>query len=66
MWALGFPYVKRISRAQLAAQPELRQGASDQALAQLFHEAIRLKGCVSPNPALASSWPHRDMVSIGG
>ena len=51
---------------ELDIKTPLRQGASDEALAQLFREAIRLKGCVSPNPALASSWPHRDMVSIGG
>jgi GTP 3',8-cyclase len=59
-------------RPCLFAEPELdikgplRQGASDQTLAQLFQEAIRLKGCVSPGPALASPGPPRSMVSIGG
>ena len=59
-------------RPCLFAAPELdikgplRQGASDEALAQLFREAIRLKGCVSPAPTLASPWPPRSMVSIGG
>ncbi|MCG2802906.1 MAG: radical SAM protein, partial [Cellulomonas sp.] len=59
-------------RPCLFAAPELdikgplRQGASDAALAQLFLEAIRLKGCVSPAPTLASPLPPRSMVSIGG
>jgi cyclic pyranopterin phosphate synthase len=59
-------------RPCLFAAPELnikgplRQGASDEALAQLFREAIRLKGCVSPAPTLASPWVPRSMVSIGG
>jgi GTP 3',8-cyclase len=59
-------------RPCLFAAPELdikgplRQGASDAALAQLFREAIRLKGCVSPAPTLASPWPPPSMVSIGG
>ena len=59
-------------RPCLFASPELdikgtlRQGASDAALAQLFREAIRLKGCVSPAPTLAAPWPPRSMVSIGG
>jgi cyclic pyranopterin phosphate synthase len=59
-------------RPCLFAAPELdikgplRQGASDEALAQLFREAIRLKGCVSSAPALASLWPPPSMVSIGG
>jgi cyclic pyranopterin phosphate synthase len=59
-------------RPCLFAAPELdikgplRQGASDEALAQLFREAIRLKGCVSPATTLASPWPPRSMVSIGG
>jgi cyclic pyranopterin phosphate synthase len=59
-------------RPCLFAAPELdikgplRQGASDAALAQLFREAIRLKGCVSPAPTLASVWPPPSMVSIGG
>ena len=59
-------------RPCLFAAPELdikgplRQGASDAALAQLFREAIRLKGCVSPAQTLASIWPPPSMVSIGG
>ena len=59
-------------RPCLFASPELdikgplRQGASDAALAQLFREAIRLKGCVSPAPTLAAPWLPRSMVSIGG
>ena len=59
-------------RPCLFAEPELdikgplRQGASDETLAQLFREAIRLKGCVSPAPALVSPGPPRSMVSIGG
>jgi cyclic pyranopterin phosphate synthase len=59
-------------RPCLFASPELdikgplRQGASDAALAQLFREAIRLKGCVSPAPTLAAPWMPRSMVSIGG
>jgi len=51
---------------ELDIKTPLRQGASDEALAQLFREAIRLKGCVAPHPALASSWHRRDMVGIGG
>ena len=59
-------------RPCLFAAPELdikgplRLGASDAALAEVFREAIRLKGCVSPAPDLASPWPPRSMVSIGG
>ncbi len=59
-------------RPCLFAAPELdikgplRQGASDEALARLFREAIRLKGCVTPDPALPSPQPSRAMVSIGG
>jgi GTP 3',8-cyclase len=59
-------------RPCLFAAPELdikgplRLGASDAALAQIFREAIRLKGCVSAGPDLASAWPQRSMVSIGG
>jgi cyclic pyranopterin phosphate synthase len=59
-------------RPCLFAAPELdikgplRQGASDEVLAQLFREAIRLKGCVSSAPALASPWLPPSMVSIGG
>ncbi|MBM4300534.1 MAG: GTP 3',8-cyclase MoaA [Deltaproteobacteria bacterium] len=59
-------------RPCLFAAPELdikgplRQGASDAALARLFQEAIRLKGCVAPAPTLASPWLPRSMVSIGG
>jgi len=58
-------------RPCLFAAPELdikgplRQGASDAALAQLFREAIRLKGCASPG-SLASPGPPPSMVSIGG
>jgi cyclic pyranopterin phosphate synthase len=44
----------------------LRQGVSDETLARLFEEAIRLKGCVSPASALTSAAPGRAMVSIGG
>jgi cyclic pyranopterin phosphate synthase len=50
--------------SELDIKGPLRQGASDEALAQLFREAIRLKGCVAP--ALASSRLPRSMVSIGG
>ncbi len=59
-------------RPCLFASPELdlkgplRQGAADAALAQIFREAIRLKGCVSPAPTLAAPWLPRSMVSIGG
>jgi cyclic pyranopterin phosphate synthase len=59
-------------RPCLFATPEvdlkgpLRQGASDEILAQLFEEAIQLKSCVSPAPDLPSSTPGRAMVSIGG
>jgi len=59
-------------RPCLFAAPELdlkgplRQGADDETLARLFEEAIRLKGCVSPAPALTSPAPGRGMVSIGG
>jgi cyclic pyranopterin phosphate synthase len=59
-------------RPCLFAAPELdikgplRRGASDADLAHLFREAIRLKGCVSPAPALAHPFPPRSMVSIGG
>jgi cyclic pyranopterin phosphate synthase len=42
----------------------LRQGVSDDILAQLFREAMRLKGSVSP--VLLSPSPDRAMVSIGG
>ena len=57
-------------RPCLFAAPELdlkgplRQGASDVALAQLFREAIQVKGCVSP--AFSSPRLSRAMVSIGG
>lgn len=57
-------------RPCLFAAPELdlkgplRQGASDEALAQLFREAIHVKGCISP--ASPSHRPSRAMVSIGG
>ncbi len=57
-------------RPCLFAAPELdlkgplRQGASDEALAQLFREAIHVKGCISP--ASPSRRPSRAMVSIGG
>jgi GTP 3',8-cyclase len=59
-------------RPCLFAAPELdikgplRQGASDADLSQLFREAIRLKGCVSPAPTLAAPGPPPSMVSIGG
>jgi cyclic pyranopterin phosphate synthase len=59
-------------RPCLFAAPEvdlkgpLRQGASDETLARLYREAIRLKGCVSPASALTSTGPSRTMVSIGG
>ncbi|MFZ5448323.1 MAG: GTP 3',8-cyclase MoaA [Thermodesulfobacteriota bacterium] len=51
---------------ELDLKTPLRQGASDETLASLFQEAIRLKGCVSPAPALASAARGRAMVSIGG
>jgi cyclic pyranopterin phosphate synthase len=44
----------------------LRRGASDETLARLFKEAIRLKGCVSPATALTCADQSRAMVSIGG
>jgi len=59
-------------RPCLFAAPELdlkiplRQGASDETLAGLFREAIRLKGRVSPANGLASPRSPRAMVSIGG
>jgi len=59
-------------RPCLFAAPELdlkgplRLGASDEALAQVFRDAIRLKGSVTPALAQASPWPPRSMVSIGG
>ena len=59
-------------RPCLFATPEvdlkgpLRQGASDETLARLFKEAIRLKGCISPAPAQTSADQSRAMVSIGG
>ena len=59
-------------RPCLFAAPELdlkgplRRGASDAALAQLFLDAILLKGSVAPAPTLASPSPPRSMVSIGG
>jgi GTP 3',8-cyclase len=59
-------------RPCLFAAPELdikgplRRGASDADLAELFREAIRLKGCVSPSPALTDPFSSRSMVSIGG
>jgi GTP 3',8-cyclase len=59
-------------RPCLFAAPELdlkgplRQGADAATLAQLFREAIRLKGCVSPTPSLASPRSNRAMVEIGG
>jgi cyclic pyranopterin phosphate synthase len=59
-------------RPCLLAAPELdlkgplRQGADDETLTQLFEEAIRLKGCVSPASALTSPTAGRAMVSIGG
>jgi GTP 3',8-cyclase len=51
---------------ELDLKTPLRQGASDATLAQLFQEAIRLKGCVSPGAALAAPRSLRAMVSIGG
>ncbi|MGO8763267.1 MAG: GTP 3',8-cyclase MoaA [Desulfobaccales bacterium] len=54
------------AESELDIKGPLRQGASDEALAELFREAIRLKGCVSPAPTLASPWGPRSMVSIGG
>jgi cyclic pyranopterin phosphate synthase len=52
--------------SELDIKGPLRRGASDAALAELFREAIRLKGRVSPAPALAPPWAPRSMVSIGG
>jgi cyclic pyranopterin phosphate synthase len=54
------------AESELDIKGPLRQGASDESLAQLFREAIRLKGCVSPAPTLASPWGPRSMASIGG
>ena len=51
---------------ELDLKGPLRQGASDETLARLFKEAIRLKGCVSPASALTNSASGRAMVSIGG
>lgn len=59
-------------RPCLFAAPEvdlkgpLRQGASDETLARLFEEAVRIKGSVSASPDLTSAAPGRAMVSIGG
>lgn len=59
-------------RPCLFATPEvdlkgpLRQGASDEALARLFAEAIHLKSCVSPALDLPAAACGRSMVSIGG
>ncbi len=52
--------------SELDLKGPLRQGVSDEALAELFREAIRLKGCVSPAPSLASQPSSPSMVSIGG
>ncbi|MEJ2671110.1 MAG: GTP 3',8-cyclase MoaA [Deltaproteobacteria bacterium] len=49
---------------ELNLKEPLRRGVSDETLARLFQEAIRLKGRVSP--ALTSAAPNRAMVSIGG
>jgi cyclic pyranopterin phosphate synthase len=49
---------------ELDIKGPLRRGASEAELAQLFKDAIRSKGSVSP--ALGSSLPSRAMVSIGG
>jgi cyclic pyranopterin phosphate synthase len=51
---------------ELDLKTPLRQGASDETLAGLFREAIRLKGLVTPGAAPASLPPLRPMVSIGG
>jgi cyclic pyranopterin phosphate synthase len=51
---------------QLDLKGPLRQGASDETLAQMFREAMRLKGCVSPALVPDSLSPDRAMVSIGG
>jgi GTP 3',8-cyclase len=59
-------------RPCLFAAPEvdikgpLRRGAADNTLAQLFQEAIRLKGTVSSQTTLTTSGPAQSMVSIGG
>jgi cyclic pyranopterin phosphate synthase len=59
-------------RPCLFAAPELdlkgplRQGASDQTLAQCFEQAISLKGCVSPASGLTTPALGPVMVSIGG
>ncbi len=52
--------------SELDLKGPLRQGASDEVLAELFREAIRLKGCVSPAPSCASQSSSPAMVSIGG
>jgi GTP 3',8-cyclase len=59
-------------RPCLFATPELdlkgplRQGASDETLAQVFRDAINLKGCVAPTHGLSTNSAGRAMVSIGG
>jgi GTP 3',8-cyclase len=52
--------------SELDLKGPLRQGASDQALARCFEEAISLKGCVSPASGLTTPALDRAMVSIGG
>jgi cyclic pyranopterin phosphate synthase len=51
---------------ELDLKEPLRQGADDATLAELFQQAIRLKGCVSPGRAQTLTAPHQAMVSIGG
>jgi cyclic pyranopterin phosphate synthase len=51
---------------ELDLKGPLRQDASDEMLARLFKEAIRLKGCVSPASELTNPASGRAMVSIGG
>jgi GTP 3',8-cyclase len=59
-------------RPCLFAAPELdlkmplRQGAADETLAQIFRDAIGLKGRVTPASGLSACSSGRAMVSIGG
>ncbi len=55
-----------LAARELDLKGPLRQGASDETLARLFKEAIRLKGCVSPASTLTNPASSRAMVSIGG
>ncbi|MDP3181446.1 MAG: GTP 3',8-cyclase MoaA [Desulfobaccales bacterium] len=51
---------------ELDLKVPMRQGATDELLASLFQDAIRLKTCESGYRSLDSPLPGRAMVSIGG